>query len=129
MIRQERIPVGRELWEFPAGQVEGAADAETIRATALRELGEEAGVSCPGELVALGMFFSSAGFTTECAHLFLALDVVASPELKCPDSHEAIHEVRELSMDELTRAVADGTICDANSLAAYARLTARRLAE
>ena len=37
------------------------------------ELGEEAGVTCRGELVSLGYFYSSAGFTDEQAHLFCTL--------------------------------------------------------
>ena len=44
LIRQERIAVRRVLWEFPAGQVDGEINETTIYETALRELGEEAGV-------------------------------------------------------------------------------------
>jgi 8-oxo-dGTP pyrophosphatase MutT (NUDIX family) len=44
LIRQERIAVQRVLWEFPAGQVDGEVNEVSIYQTALRELGEEAGV-------------------------------------------------------------------------------------
>ncbi len=125
LIRQERIPVRRETWEFPAGQVESVISEQSIVATAHRELGEEAGVRCPGELVSLGHFYSSVGFTDECCHLFLASDVVQSADLVDHDEHEAIHEVRAFSPDELTAAVAEGTIIDANTMAVYARLNAR----
>ena len=122
LIRQERIPVRREMWEFPAGQVDGGAE---IEATARRELGEEAGMSCPVPLISLGHYFSSCGFTTECCHLFLASDVEPAPHLTAHDAQEAIHAVREFSPDELSEAIAAGEICDANTLATYARLLAR----
>lgn len=125
LIRQERIPVRRETWEFPAGQVDGDVSDASILATAHRELGEEAGVRCPGDLVPLGRFYSSVGFTDECCHLFLAPDVVPSAGLVDHDEHEAIHEVRAFPPDELTAAIAEGTIIDANTMAVFARLHAK----
>jgi ADP-ribose pyrophosphatase len=127
LIRQERIAVRRVLWEFPAGQVDGDVNETTIYETALRELGEEAGVSCSSELVSLGCFFSSVGFTDECCHLFLARDVVPRAEGFDHDEHEAILEVREFSEEELTGLIGAGEIVDSNTLATYARLKARRL--
>ena len=41
MIHQERYPIQRTLWEFPAGQIDErdkADDPATIVATAMREL-------------------------------------------------------------------------------------------
>jgi len=127
LIRQERVPVRREFWEFPAGQVDGEVTPESILATASRELGEEAALSCRAPLVPLGRYFSSPGFTDECCHLFLADGVEAEPGLKCHDANEAIHGVRSFTPDELQRAVAEGEICDANTLACFARLQARGL--
>ncbi|HEY5740950.1 MAG TPA: NUDIX hydrolase [Terrimicrobiaceae bacterium] len=129
LIRQERIAVQRVLWEFPAGQVDGEVNEGTIYQTALRELGEEAGVSCSTELIPLGYFFSSVGFTDECCHLFLANDVVPRPEGFDHDEHEAIIEVHAFSGEELTRMISDGEIVDSNTLATYARLKARKLIE
>jgi ADP-ribose pyrophosphatase len=124
LIRQERVPVMRETWEFPAGQVDGEVNPESILATAHRELGEEAGVECPSPLVPLGPYFSSVGFTDECCHLFLAPDVRPNPDLVSHDQHEAIHEVRRFSREELRTAVAEAQIIDANTLAVVARLMA-----
>jgi len=125
LIRQERIPIRRETWEFPAGQVEGKVTEQAILRAAHRELGEEAGVRCPGELLALGLFYSSVGFTDECCHLFLAPDVVHSADLVDHDEHEAIHEVRAFAPDALIAAIAEGLILDANTMAVFARLHAR----
>jgi len=127
LIRQERLPVRREIWEFPAGQVEGAFTAESVRQTACRELGEEAGLSCPGGLISLGILFSSPGFTDECCHLFLADGVLPAPELLQRDANESIHEVRFFAPEELRRAIADGEINDANTMACFARLVASGL--
>ena len=125
LIRQERIAVQRVLWEFPAGQVDGEVNEVSIYQTALRELGEEAGVSCSSDLIPLGCFFSSVGFTDECCHLFLAKDVVPRAEGFDHDEHEAILAVGEFSAEELTELVAAGEIVDSNTLATYARMKAR----
>jgi len=127
LVRQERVPVRSEMWEFPAGQVDGADDAESIVATAHRELAEEAGVMTRSALIPLGRYFSSCGFTNECCHLFLAVDVVPALEPGKRDANEAIIEQREFPPDVFVEAVASGTICDANTLAVYARLVARGL--
>jgi ADP-ribose pyrophosphatase len=127
LIRQERIAVQKVLWEFPAGQVDGEVTEASIYETALRELGEEAGVSCSSELVSLGRFFSSVGFTDECCYLFLADNVVPRAEGFDHDEHEAILEVGKFTEEELTRLIATGEIVDSNTLATYARLKARRL--
>jgi ADP-ribose pyrophosphatase len=127
LIRQERVAVRRALWEFPAGQVDGPGDEDSLRETALRELGEEAGMECRGELITLGYFFSSPGFTDECPHLFLATEVVPRALGSQHDEHEAILEVGEFSADELARLIASGGIVDANTLALSARLWAKNL--
>lgn len=124
LVRQERVPVRRELWEFPAGQVDGEPTPAAILATAHRELAEEAGVTVTGELLPLGRFFSSVGFTDEQAHLFLATEVRSRPGGHAPDEGEAIVECRAFTRDELRAAIACGEICDANTLALFARLVA-----
>jgi ADP-ribose pyrophosphatase len=127
LIRQERVAVQRVLWEFPAGQVDDGVSEASILETALRELGEEAGVVCRGGLTPLGPFYSSVGFTDECCHLFLAEDVVPRTEGSDHDEHEAILEVRAFSADELREMIASAEIVDSNTLAMYARLQANRL--
>ena len=131
LVRQERVPIRETLWECPAGQIDESTehDAKTIRATALRELREEAGfeLGVGGELVPLGHFFSSAGFTDEHAHLFLARPVVACASGPEHDEHEAIVECRAFPAAEIRRMIASNEIRDANTLAIYARLSAMGL--
>lgn len=129
LIRQERLAVQKVLWEFPAGQVDGEVNPTTVHQTAMRELAEEAGVLCPQELIPLGYFYSSVGFTNECCHLFLARDVVPREEGFDHDEHEAILEVRAFSEEELADLIGAGEIVDSNTLATYARLKARRFIE
>lgn len=128
LVKQERIPIRATIWEFPAGQIEESAehDPATIRETALRELREEAGyeIGADGELVPLGLFFPSCGFTDEHSHLFLARNVVPAKPGNSPDEHEAITGCRAFSQEELRAMIAAGEIRDANTLCAYARMRA-----
>jgi 8-oxo-dGDP phosphatase len=72
MIRQYRHPVGRELWEIPAGLRD--ADGETPLQTAHRELREETGYRA-SEWHTLIDYYSSPGYSTEVLRIFLARGV------------------------------------------------------
>ena len=126
LVRQERVPIRAEIWEFPAGQIDDQAEADAIRATGLRELQEESGyeLAAGGEMVSLGYFFPSSGFTDEHSHLVLARPVVPSPRGSRHDEHEAIIDCRAFSQAEFRAMIASGEIRDANTLSAFARLVA-----
>ncbi len=72
LIRQYRIVVEREILEIPAGRLEGD---EPPAARARAELEEEVGYQAR-ELVLAHSYFSSAGFTDERMHIYLAFDLV-----------------------------------------------------
>ena len=72
LIRQYRIVVEKEMLEIPAGRLEGDEPPE---ARARTELEEEVGYRA-GELVLAHSYFSSAGFTDERMHIYLAFDLV-----------------------------------------------------
>ena len=129
LIRQERVPIRATIWEFPAGQIDDTSDADAIRATGLRELREESGYELApgGELVSLGHFFPSAGFTDEHSHLLLARPVVPSTHGAAPDAAESIVECRAFSPADLRSMIATGEVRDANTLSAFARLAAMGL--
>lgn len=126
LVRQERVPIRATIWEFPAGQIDDNEEPDAIRATGLRELHEEAGhgLAPGGDVISLGHFFPSAGFTDEHSHLLLARPVVPVDGGARPDESEAITECRAFSTDELRGMIADGEIRDANTLAAFARMVA-----
>ena len=120
----------RELLGLVSRQVDQLRDRLTgemhaVLTRSLRELGEETGRECRGELTPLGYFFSSPGFTDECAHLFLATEVVPRAEGCAHDEHESILEVGKFSPRQWSDLIAQGEIVDANTLAVFARLQAR----
>jgi ADP-ribose pyrophosphatase len=69
---------------------------------------------------ALGTTYPSPGFCDETQHLFVATGLV--PEHGAADADEML-EVMRLTGEEVERAIADGTLVDAKSIAAYARAT------
>lgn len=129
LVRQERVPIRATIWEFPAGQIDDTSDPDVIRATGLRELTEEAGYELApgGELISLGHYFPSCGFTDEHSHLVLARPVVPAAGGAKPDAAESITECRAFSTDEFRAMIASGEIRDANTLSAFARMVAMRL--
>ena len=123
LIQQERYPIQRTIWEFPAGQiddVENKEDREVILDTVHSELAEETGhqLAPNGELRPLGYYFSSQGFSDEHVYLFLANPVISTGHGPSPDGGESILGCKALSTDELRDEI------DANTLALYARLCA-----
>jgi ADP-ribose pyrophosphatase len=131
LVRQERVPIRATIWEFPAGQIDEATDhdAEAIKATGIRELREESGYElAPGaEVIALGHFFPSCGFTDEHSHLLMVRPVAPSVHGMKLDSGEMITEARLFTREELRGMIAAGEVNDANTLAAFARICARGL--
>jgi ADP-ribose pyrophosphatase len=126
LIRQERIPIRTALWEVPAGQVDGADDPATV---ALRELREETGyeLSSGGDLLSLGDFFSSPGFTDERAYFFLARPVQLTAAGAAHHESESILECRCFTAPEIAAMIAKNEIRDANTLSICAKLVARGL--
>jgi ADP-ribose pyrophosphatase len=128
LIRQERVPIRRTIWEFPAGQIDHATghDWDAIVATGLRELSEEAGYELApgGEVVPMFHYVSSPGFTDEYCHQIWVRGAVSSGHGLKLDQNECVTEVRVFSPIELRAMVADGLICDANTLSCLARLSA-----
>jgi 8-oxo-dGDP phosphatase len=77
MIRQYRHPVGRMLWEIPAGLRD--VPGEPLLAAAERELREETGYTAKTWHV-LTDYFTSPGILTERVRVFLARDLAEVPE-------------------------------------------------
>ena len=138
LIRQERVPIRAAIWEMPAGQIDPPqngfaatnnhqAGEEEIRRVALRELQEETGykLATDGELIALGRYFSSPGFTDEYGYLFLAKPVERCAGGDAQDETESILDCRAFSISEIRRMIAENEIRDANTLGICARLAAR----
>jgi 8-oxo-dGTP pyrophosphatase MutT (NUDIX family) len=79
MIRQYRHPVGRLLWEIPAGLRDVTGEDPWV--TAQRELLEETGYRARDWRVLVD-YFTSPGFSTERLRIFLARGVEEVPEVE-----------------------------------------------
>ena len=110
LIRQYRHPVGRLLWEIPAGLRD--VSGELPWATARRELLEEAGYRARDWRV-LADYYTSPGFTTERLRVFLARDLEFVPEAErdfVPEAEEAQLLLAWLPLDEAVRKVFAGDL-------------------
>lgn len=120
MVYQYRHPIGRRLWELPAGLLD--VDSEAPHLTAARELREEAGLEARdwGVLVDLD---STPGFSDESVRVYLATGLT---DVGRPEAHdeEADMTLQWLPLTEAVRQVFTGDIVDslavAGVLAAYA---------
>jgi 8-oxo-dGDP phosphatase len=124
VIRQYRHPVGRLLWEIPAGLRDVAG--EPLRATAERELLEEAGYRA-AQWSVLTDSYSSPGISTERIRIFLARGPVLVPESErsyVPVHEEAHLEVAWVPLDEAVSRILAGDLHNGVTalgiLAAYA---------
>ncbi len=108
LVRQYRLPVGRDLLEVPAGTIERG---EAPDACARRELAEEVGQAA-ARWDHLLSFFPSPGILTEVMYVYLARDLTPRP---VPREEEDLRIV-PTPLDDVRRRIASGEICDAKSI-------------
>jgi 8-oxo-dGTP pyrophosphatase MutT (NUDIX family) len=116
LIKQYRHPVGRHLWELPAGLRDVAGEDEAV--TAARELAEEADLMA-GRIEPLIDLHTSPGFSDEAVRVFLARDLapVAEADRHERTAEEADLEVRRVDLDECVAMVFRGEITNAAAVA------------
>jgi 8-oxo-dGTP pyrophosphatase MutT (NUDIX family) len=124
MIRQYRHPVGRLLWEIPAGLRD--VDGEDPWTTAQREFREEAGYRARDWRL-LADYYSSPGYSTERLRVYLARDLELIPEAErdfVPEAEEASLLLAWLPLEEAVGKVFAGDLHNGVAalgiLAAYA---------
>ena len=115
LLRQYRHPVGRYLWELPAGLRD--ADGEPPLETAKRELAEEVELSA-GRWSLLTTQFSSPGFCDELVLIYLAEEL---PPVDRPPGFTVEHEELDLTVErvplaEAVQRVFDGDIRNASAV-------------
>jgi ADP-ribose pyrophosphatase len=110
MIRQYRHPVGRMLWELPAGLRD--VPGEPLAQTARRELLEETGYRARDWRV-LADYFSSPGILTERLRVFLARgldEVPAAARDFVPENEEAYLRLQWVPLDHAVSLVLAGEL-------------------
>lgn len=110
LVKQFRRAAGKELLEIPAGGIDPGEDPDV---TVLREMREEAGFR-PEKVTRMTGFHVSPGFCTEYMHLYAASDLV--PDRLYAEDTDSI-ELVPVPLDKVAGLIADGTICDAKSIA------------
>jgi 8-oxo-dGTP pyrophosphatase MutT (NUDIX family) len=123
LVYQYRQPVGRSLWELPAGLLD--VEGERAALTAARELAEEADLRASRYEVLLDLL-TSPGCSNEAIRIFVAkgLSPVPEAERHVREGEEATMTTRWFSLDEAVTMVLTGVIENAAAasgvLAAFA---------
>lgn len=113
LIYQYRHPLGRRLWELPAGLLD--IDGEAAQLTAGRELVEEAGLTAASWRVLVDLD-STPGFSDESVRVYLATGLT---EVDRPEAHdeEADLTLRWFPIAEAAQLVFRGEIVNAIAVA------------
>lgn len=111
MVWQFRYPAGHMMLEAPAGKLEYGEDH---RECAVRELSEETGFTAD-ELIYLGGFYTSPGFSSELLHVYLALGLHAGESHL--DEGEFLN-VEKHSLQALEQMIMNNEIEDAKTIIA-----------
>ena len=113
MVYQYRHPIGRRLWELPAGLLD--VDGEAPHLTAARELEEEAGLQAETWQVLVDLD-STPGFSDESVRLYLATGLT---QVHRPEAHdeEADMTLEWIPIAEALRQVFSGEIVDSLAIA------------
>jgi ADP-ribose pyrophosphatase len=116
LVRQYRHPLGRALWELPAGLLDVAG--EDLAAAAARELAEEAD-QLTGRLDLLVDLHTSPGCSTEVIRIFLARELSVVPDADRHERHdeEADMQVAWFPLDDAVAMVFSGEITNGPTVA------------
>lgn len=113
MVFQYRHPLGRRLWELPAGLLDTAGEEPLT--TAKRELQEEAGLAASDWRVLLETA-SSPGFTDESVRTYLATGL-SHVDRGDAEAEEADLSLHWFSLDKAADMVLSGEIVNASAAA------------
>ncbi len=116
--RQYRHPVGKWIWEIPAGTLE---EGESPEECAIREMREETGYEVEG-IERLGGCYLAPGYSSEFIHIFL---VRLGRKGEAKREVGELIEVSEFSLEEIEEMVEKGEIEDAKTLVALFLLKRR----
>ncbi len=118
LVRQYRHPIGRSVWELPAGSLKPGEDPH---AAAQRECHEEIG-QIPGRLEALGTFYPTPGYCDEAMHIYRAsaLRPPAADDARAQQDEDEDIETKTFTVREIRQLIASGEIVDLKTVAGLA---------
>ena len=111
LINQYRYATGSNIWEVPAGRLDGDEEPE---ACARRELLEETGATA-GRLEKLTVIYPTPGFCDERIHLFAAFDLVVD-EKKAQREADEFMTVKAFPLSQVLGMIRDQAISDAKTI-------------
>lgn len=123
LVHQYRHPVGRRLWELPAGLLDAAGEDPVVAAQ--RELSEEVGVTA-AEWAVLVDIDVSPGVTDEAVRVFLATGLTDVDRPAGRDDEEADLVVGRMPWRQAVARVLGGEIVNACTAAGLLALAAVR---
>ncbi len=122
LVKQLRYPFGKHLLELPAGKLDPGEDP---RVAAERELKEETGWSAR-TWEKLTSIYTTPGFCDEELHIYLATDLVESPDGHGREEGEFTMTVHTIPLQEAVALIESGEIKDSKTIAGLL-LTERQL--
>lgn len=111
LVRQFRKPYEKSILEIPAGKLNKDEDPLVC---AERELSEETGIRADN-LISLGEFYPSVGYTNEVLHLFLATGLQKGEAN--PDEDEFV-DVEKIHLSVLVDMIMSNEIKDGKTISA-----------
>jgi 8-oxo-dGTP pyrophosphatase MutT (NUDIX family) len=124
LVEQFRYPIGLRRWEFPQGTAPGTLDGDEPPPAdlAAQELREETGLRA-SSMEVLGQLDVAPGMSNQRGWVFLATGVTEG-------DHEREHEEQDMRSEwftggQIEQMIVDGTITDAQTLAAWTLLRLR----
>lgn len=123
LVEQYRYPVQSRYWELPQGSWEEAPDIDPLE-LARAELLEETGLEA-GQITHAGHLFQAYGYATQGYHIFVARHLRRGLQAITHEEQDLVS--RLFSADAVIRAIGDGGIKDATTVAALGLLRLKGL--
>lgn len=107
LVSQFRPPIGKTIWQFPAGLVE---KGDSLAGAVRRELLEETGYKA-ASLVKLGLIHPDPGIISGPGYFFLSIDPVKILNRQT-EIAEPIGRIKKFKISQLEKMIAAGKIRD-----------------